>query len=579
MTRTARMPARPRTLLGRCVKAAAAAGAIAALLTSGAALTLAEPPATAAATVTYGGFEMGVQSNTGSLVELGDAGSSNTGQAVMAGTSPDVAALPAGGFEEAFQSAAGDLWTIGLGPGSSDRDWNLGMMRGTSPSIAALPAGGFEVAFQANTGVLWTVGFGPGGSDPNWNLGMMRGTSPSITTLSGGGFEVAFQANTGALWTVGFGPGGSDPNWGLGMMQGTSPSIAALSRGGFEVAFQANTGILWTVGLGPGSGDPNWGLGMMRGTSPSIAALSFGGFEAAFQANTGILWEVGSVGSRDTGQAMMAGTNPAIATAPDGYEVALQSNTGALVEYGIVVDVATGQEMTAGTSPTIAGLANTKSTSSGAASPYKFGATGYDISWPHCGGAYPPQSPVAVVGVNGGSAFTANPCFGSEALWGGPGLTVYLNLNSPQGSDSSQWAQGPAGTCAIGALDCESYNYGYNTADQSIQTAMTSGYSTYSWWLDVETGNYWTSDTTANAQVIAGAVAAIHAAGYRAAIYSTNFQWGQIAGSYVPSTPAWYPTGTSTSTPYNWCSSSSFAGGPVDLVQTSAGSFDGDYSC
>jgi hypothetical protein len=211
--------------------------------------------------------------------------------------------------------------------------------------------------------------------------------------------------------------------------------------------------------------------------------------------------------------------------------------------------------------------------------PYGHGAIGYDISWPQCGGAYPPPSSVAVVGVNGGSAFTENPCFGSEASWGGPVLTVYLNLNSPQGSDSSQWGQGPAGSCALGDLNCESYNYGYNTATESVATAFTSGHGTRTWWLDVETGNYWTSDTAANDQVIAGALAAIESAGYGVAIYSTNYQWGQIAGNYVPSVPVWYPTGTATSAPNNWCSSSSFAGGPVYLVQRAAGSYDGDYSC
>ncbi|MGH9029469.1 MAG: hypothetical protein ACRDV4_07625 [Acidimicrobiales bacterium] len=211
--------------------------------------------------------------------------------------------------------------------------------------------------------------------------------------------------------------------------------------------------------------------------------------------------------------------------------------------------------------------------------PYGPGATGFDISWPQCGGAYPPAASVAVVGVNGGSAFTDNPCFGSEAQWGGPSLTVYLNLNSPQGSNSSQWGQGPAGSCALGDLNCESYNYGYNTAKNSVATAFSAGHGTRTWWLDVETGNYWTSDTSANDQVMAGALAAIGGAGYTAAIYSTNYQWGQIAGNYVPSVPVWYPTGIATSTPNDWCSTSSFAGGPVYLVQRAAGAYDGDYSC
>jgi hypothetical protein len=211
--------------------------------------------------------------------------------------------------------------------------------------------------------------------------------------------------------------------------------------------------------------------------------------------------------------------------------------------------------------------------------PYPSGQNGYDISWPQCGSSYPPRAPVAVVGANGGSAFTTNPCFPSEASWGGSALTIYLNLNSPQGSNSDEWAHGPAGNCATGDLDCESYNFGYNSAMSSIGTAHADGFTTGTWWLDVETGNYWTSDTTANDEVIAGALDALRQAGYASAIYSTSYQWSQIAGSYDPSVPAWYPTGQSTSSPGAWCASSSFVGGPVYLVQSAAGDYDGDYSC
>ena len=214
-----------------------------------------------------------------------------------------------------------------------------------------------------------------------------------------------------------------------------------------------------------------------------------------------------------------------------------------------------------------------------ASSPYAPGATGYDISWPQCGGAYPPPSAVAVVGVNGGSAFTDNTCFASEAAWGGAGLSVYLNVNSPQGSNPSQWDEGPDGSCTIGDLSCESYNYGYNTAQLSMATARAAGYGTQTWWLDVETGNYWTSDTAANDQVIAGAVAAITSAGGTAAIYSTDYQWGEIAGTYVPNVSAWYPTGLAASASSSWCAGTSFAGGPIALVQGAAGPYDGDYSC
>ncbi|MGH9105998.1 MAG: hypothetical protein ACRDZX_09205 [Acidimicrobiales bacterium] len=210
---------------------------------------------------------------------------------------------------------------------------------------------------------------------------------------------------------------------------------------------------------------------------------------------------------------------------------------------------------------------------------YPEGAKGYDISWPQCHGAFPPHSRVAVVGVNGGWAFTGNPCFTNEARWAGPNLSTYINLNSPRGSDSRQWATGPAGRCARGDLYCKSYNYGYNTALFSVGSAVAHGAHSKTWWLDVETAAPWSSSQRANARVVAGAIAALRADRLNPAVYSTTYQWDIITGGYVPGTRAWYPTGVRTNVPVRWCRGRSFAGGPVSLVQSAAGRFDGDYSC
>jgi hypothetical protein len=280
-----------------------------------------------------------------------------------------------------------------------------------------------------------------------------------------------------------------------------------------------------------------------------------------------------------------------LATTADGKGYWLAASDGGVFSYGDAPfrgdasgDVPVGERITAiatgpGSGAEVAGGGDFTTPVISGNAPYAQGAIGYDISWPQCGGRYPPPAAVAVVGVNGGAAFSANPCFASEASWGGPNLSVYINVNSPQGSDKSQWGQGPAGNCVVGNLTCESYNYGYNTALLSITSANAAGHGSRTWWLDVETDSYWTSDTAANDQVIAGAVAAVHHSGYVAAIYSTNYQWGQIAGTYVPSVPAWYPTGVATPTPHAWCANTSFAGGPIYLVQRAAGSYDGDYSC
>jgi hypothetical protein len=205
------------------------------------------------------GYEMAFQANTGSLIDFGPGGDSNTGQGMMTGTSPSIAALPGGGYEMAFQANTGNLIVYGAG---GDINTGQGMKAGTSPSIAASPQGGFQVAFQANTGNLYIYNSKTGPA--NLQQGMDNTTSPSITALSSGGYEMAFQANTGDLYSDGTAGG---QNWQQGMMAGTSPSITALSSGGYEMAFQANTGNLYSDGTGGGG---NWQQGMMAGTSPSI---------------------------------------------------------------------------------------------------------------------------------------------------------------------------------------------------------------------------------------------------------------------------------------------------------------------
>jgi hypothetical protein len=210
---------------------------------------------------------------------------------------------------------------------------------------------------------------------------------------------------------------------------------------------------------------------------------------------------------------------------------------------------------------------------------YPDGATGYDVSWPQCHGPLPPPARVAVVGVNGGLAFTANPCFEHEARWAGHNITTYINLNSPRGPNPAEWQSGPAGRCKPGALYCESYNFGYNTAQYSVRSAEAHGTQSKTWWLDVETAGGWSFSQEANAKVVAGAIAALERDRLHVAIYSTNYQWDIITGGYVPGTSAWYPTGRPTKQPGRWCAPTSFAGGPVSLVQRPAGRFDGDYSC
>jgi len=212
--------------------------------------------------------------------------------------------------------------------------------------------------------------------------------------------------------------------------------------------------------------------------------------------------------------------------------------------------------------------------------PYPAGATGFDISWPQCGNGYPGGHQIGVVGINYGHAFSTNPCLESEVAWAGPGHELYMNVNSPNGTTYANGATGPAGSCSSSDASCWSYNYGWNAAGSSMAVADQDGVQAQQWWLDVETGNYWSQDQGANARVIQGAIDALHSSGLSVGIYSTSYQFGVITGGANFGVPVWVATGSSPSDLSSWCSDShAFGGGGVWLVQYGSGGFDGDYAC
>lgn len=209
-----------------------------------------------------------------------------------------------------------------------------------------------------------------------------------------------------------------------------------------------------------------------------------------------------------------------------------------------------------------------------AAGMYPSGATGYDISWPQCGGAYP-ATPFGfgIVGVADGRAYTQNLCLASEYAWAKNGTSaapsVYMNLNYGL----------TRGTCAKKDKACQAYNYGYGAAQSATSYASAQGASATVWWLDIETGNTWSSTTSLNAQVIKGALAYLAAQGLTAGVYSTPYQWGVIAGNYSPGVPNW-SAGAPTSNPASYCTTAhAFGGGTVWLTQYTNGTYDGDYVC
>ncbi len=213
--------------------------------------------------------------------------------------------------------------------------------------------------------------------------------------------------------------------------------------------------------------------------------------------------------------------------------------------------------------------------------PYQPGTTGYDISWPQCGGALPaaPHA-VTVVGLNNGRMFTTNPCVGTEISWAGASLTLYVNTAGLP-ADSTSGVSGPAHDCAVADTQCRSYNWGLLSAAYDLAAAQQAGAHASMWWLDVETTNTWSGDTAANAQVIRGLLDGLRAQGLIVGIYSTSYQFGVIAGGYTPGTPLWVPTGTQNAGDApGFCSDShTFGGGVTWLTQWWSPTYDHDYAC
>lgn len=230
-------------------------------------------------------------------------------------------------------------------------------------------------------------------------------------------------------------------------------------------------------------------------------------------------------------------------------------------------------------------------------------ATGYDISWPQCGGALPPASDVAIVGVDDGHPFSQNPCLQQEAAWAAnsPQRAQYMVLDSPIGWSSPHVLEyayhGPAGDCTATDYACQSFNWGYNAASADVQYADSQGATSDQWWLDIElpssgsinqpgpncyTANFWICDPKYNSLVVVAAVAELKALGKEVGVYSTQTQWHAITGGLPLGLPIWIAGFDYAPATYCDPANSStywFAAGEPRLVQSLPTTFDPDTDC
>jgi len=248
--------------------------------------------------------------------------------------------------------------------------------------------------------------------------------------------------------------------------------------------------------------------------------------------------------------------------------------------------------------------------SGGGGSPSPAILTGNDISWPQCSKrtTLPNGQAFGIVGVNGGLANNTNPCFAQELSWanaskGGtnqPKAALYVNTANPGDVTPAvaDWPKNnvnvvtgaadtdPYGTCS-GANDTAcAWQYGYNIANRDFNQRGVASPASYTWYLDVETGNSWTSDKSKNAAALEGMVAYLNGTGgAKVGVYSTGYQWQQIAGtvsgtSNLNGLPSWLAGSSSASNAEANCKLPGLtASSQVVLTQYVAKSTDYDVSC
>ena len=157
------------------------------------------------------------------------------------------------------------------------------------------------------------------------------------------------------------------------------------------------------------------------------------------------------------------------------------------------------------------------------------GSFGYDVSNYQCSTTLPSGHTIGVVETTGWPKADPNPCLAREAAWAGAGLQLYIFL--ADGSDS---------TNQPGCNSDPQCNFGFEAAAYAYNYVKSQGVTAdVTWWLDVEPIN-WSSDTTANAQVVAGALLELRGLGINTVgIYTTPLTWSNIVGTYQPPVPVW----------------------------------------
>jgi hypothetical protein len=179
---------------------------------------------------------------------------------------------------------------------------------------------------------------------------------------------------------------------------------------------------------------------------------------------------------------------------------------------------------------------------------------------------------------------------------------LYANTADPGPALSSHWPNGQTApqqcnTAAAPGADKNAcaYDYGWNAGQDSYHDAVnayvalgwTPSGSTRtpvanSWWLDVETANSWEGNSANNIAELQGEVDYLKSVGVASVgFYAPAASWQAITGGTTQFSAylSWVPGAASLADAQARCSSSSFTGGPVALVQFTQGGMNADTSC
>lgn len=201
---------------------------------------------------------------------------------------------------------------------------------------------------------------------------------------------------------------------------------------------------------------------------------------------------------------------------------------------------------------------------------------GYDVSWPQCGKKLPTGQAFAIVGVNGGTAATTNPCLAEQLVWANkstdvslqPKIQLYVNTANP-GEVISQITTWPTNNTD---------KTGYTTNNPHGNCTGLND-MTCSW----QSGSL--EALARNAAALDGMVKYLDMNNVEVGLYSTAVQWSQIVGTISESSNLngrgnWRSSGASLENAKANCTVQSLTvGGYILMTQYVQQNWDKNHSC